>query len=88
MISHTGSIQSACACMHMSYSNGWRKLNDIETELGYPLVARMPGGISGGGSCLTDKGQKLLHAYQEYTAKVRALSSELFDELFTEDLHR
>ncbi len=87
MIDHTGSIQNACACTHMSYTSGWRKLNHIEKELGYPLVARQPGGASGGGSSLTDKGRKLLDAYQEYRDRVRELSRQLFSELFPEELH-
>jgi len=87
MIEHTGSIQGACACMHMSYSYGWRKLNRMEKELGYQLVERFPGGISGGGSTLTEKGRRLLKAYQEFQSELRQMAQELFERKFSEDLH-
>ena len=87
MIDHTGSIQSACACVHISYTRGWKLLNQIERELGYPLVARFPGGASGGGSRLTDKGKQLLDAYQRYRDAVRETAETLFAKIFTEDLH-
>lgn len=87
MIEHTGSIQGACACMHMSYSCGWRKLNKMEKELGYQLVERFPGGISGGGSTLTEKGRRLLKAYQEFQSELRQMAQELFEMKFPDDLH-
>lgn len=86
MIEHTGSIQGACACMHMSYSCGWRKLNRMEKELGYQLVERFPGGLSGGGSTLTEKGRRLLKAYQEFQSELREMAQELFERKFPEDL--
>lgn len=87
MIEHTGSIQGACACMHMSYSCGWRKLNKMEKELGYQLVERFPGGVSGGGSLLTEKGRRLLKAYQEFQKELREMAQELFNRKFPDDLH-
>ena len=87
MIEHTGSIQGACACMHKSYSYGWRRLNQMEEELGYQLVERFPGGASGGGSLLTEKGGRLLKAYQEFQSELREISEELFKRKFTDDLH-
>ena len=84
MIGHMGTIQSACASVHMSYSKGWRMLNAMETELGYPLVERSAGGASGGGTELTKEGRELLDKYQEYREKVREYAEELFKELFEE----
>lgn len=86
MIGHTGSIQNACACMHMSYTRGWKLLNQIEKELGYPLVERYPGGTSGGGSALTVKGKRLLTAYQTYREKLQDTAKSLFSEVFSKEL--
>lgn len=86
MVAHTGSIQNACACMHMSYSAGWKKLNEIEKKLGYSLVDRLHGGASGGGSMLTEKGAQFLRAYQCYEERMREIADELFEELFPEEL--
>lgn len=87
MIVHTGSIQSACSCMHMSYTKGWKLLNKIEKELGYPLVERFPGGISGGGSVLTVRGKHLLSAYQTYRTELQAAANKLFQEIFDQELN-
>ena len=86
MIGHMGTIQSACASVHMSYSKGWRMLNDMEKELGYPLVERSAGGASGGGTKLTEAGQKLLEGYQLYRECVRAYADELFRQIFEREL--
>ena len=82
MIDHTSSIQSACACTHMSYSTGWKLLNRIERELGYALVERYPGGSNGGGSCLSAMGRNMLDAYQRYRELMQTLSEELFKCVF------
>ena len=82
MIGHMGTIQNACACVHMSYSKGWRMLNDMEKELGYALVERSAGGASGGGTKLTEEGRKLLEEYRIYRDRVREYAEKLFRELF------
>lgn len=87
MLDHTGSIQSACSCMHMSYSRGWRLLNQMEKDLGYSLVERFPGGASGGGSRLTAKGKRLLTAYQSYKEMVQKSAELLFHQIFSDDLN-
>ncbi|MBO4289518.1 MAG: NTP transferase domain-containing protein [Lachnospiraceae bacterium] len=84
MIGHMGTIQSACASVHMSYSKGWRMLNDMEKELGYPLVERSAGGASGGGTELTKEGQLLLEKYQTYRDRVRDYAEKLFSEMFSQ----
>lgn len=86
MIGHIGSIQNACGCMHMSYTKGWKLLNHMEQELGYPLVERYPGGANGGGSALTERGRRLLGAYQTYREVVWEAVERLFSQIFTDDL--
>ena len=82
MIDHTGSIQNACSCMHMSYTKGWKLINRIEAELGFPVVERSQGGANGGGSALTEKGRRLLGAYQKFRSAVRSDSDKLFADIF------
>lgn len=86
MVAHTGSIQNACACMHMSYSAGWKRLNELEQKLGFYLVDRLHGGASGGGSVLTEKGAAFLRAYQQYEERLRQAADALFEEAFPEEL--
>lgn len=82
MIGHIGSIQNACICMHMSYSKGWRLLNQMENVLGYRLIERNTGGANGGGSELTPKGRAVLSSYQTFQKRLQAVSKELFEEIF------
>ena len=86
MIGHTGSIQSACSCMHMSYTKGWKLLNAIEHDLGFAVIDRVSGGSGGGGSRLTAAGEKLLTAYQTYQAEVKRAGDALFEKIFSDEL--
>ena len=63
----TQSVRAACQRMQLSYSSGWNAINLLESELGYPVVARSQGGQHGGRSSLTEKGRALLRAYEAYT---------------------
>ena len=48
LIDHTGSMQTACRQMHMSYTKGWKILKEAERQLGYPLLITQSGGAEGG----------------------------------------
>ena len=48
LIGHTGSMQTACRQMHMSYTKGWKILKEAERQLGYPLLITQSGGAEGG----------------------------------------
>ena len=83
MIGHTHSIANACACVHISYSKGWKLLNQMEKEIGFSLVERNAGGEGGGSSSLTPRGRRLLEAYQAYCAEVRRYAQNLFEQKFS-----
>lgn len=78
----TQSVRAACQRMQLSYSSGWNAINLLESELGYPVVARSQGGQHGGRSSLTEKGRALLRAYEAYTLRLRAMADELFAQYF------
>ena len=82
MIDHTGSIQNACASLHMSYTTGWKLLNSVEKELGYALIERKSGGEKGGGSSLTEKGRAVLGAYSDFLEDIREYSRKSFEDHF------
>ena len=86
MVENTGSIQTACACMHMSYSKGWKAINFMEKQLGFPVLLRSAGGAEGGGSALTERGKRLLLAYQRLQNETREAAQRLFAECFAEEL--
>lgn len=82
LIQTTGSMLSACQCMHMSYSKGWTMINEMERQLGCPVLIRSQGGSNGGGSSLTKQGAALLRAYREMQADILSYSQSAFQRCF------
>lgn len=86
MIGQTGSIQNACACMHISYSKGWKAINTMERQLGFPVIQRTAGGADGGGSSITPRGAELLSCYQRFHQAVLEEARRQFDLCFPDRL--
>lgn len=82
LIQTTGSMLNACQCMHMSYSKGWTMINEMERQLGYPVLIRSQGGCNGGGSSLTEQGAALLGAYRKLQEEVLTFSQTAFEKYF------
>ncbi len=86
MIGQTGSIQNACACMHISYSKGWKAIKIMEQQLGFPVVQRIAGGVDGGCSFLTERGAELLSCYRAFHQNVLEEARRQFDLHFPDYL--
>lgn len=69
-IQGTGSIQAAAAEMKMSYTKAWKIVKRAEREMGVNLIARVSGGKNGGGSTLTEAGERAVLAFREMEAKL------------------
>lgn len=82
MIQQTGSLQNACACMHISYSKGWKAIRLMERQLGFPVAIRSSGGADGGGSSLTPRGAELLSCYRNFHRELSEQVQYLFDRHF------
>lgn len=82
LTSHTGSMQTACKQMHMSYTKGWKILREAEKQLGFPLLFSRSGGCDGGSSKLTPKGEEFLKKYTEMEEELRKESERLFELYF------
>ena len=82
LIDTTGSIQSACSCMHMAYSKGWKMINETERQLGCPILIRSQGGAHGGGSHLSPEGKKILAAYRAMVEEIQSSSEQIFQKYF------
>lgn len=78
LVDDTRSVLDACSLMQISYSAAWKLLNQVEEELGYPLVRRIRGGPGGSGTELTEKGRALLDAYDSYTEHLSRQAQELY----------
>lgn len=85
LIEYTGSVRSASEQMHISYSKAWNKLKLVESGLGYPLIARRPGGATGGGSSLTREGKTLLERFDRFKSLSEKAVKEAFEECFGDE---
>lgn len=84
LIKHTGSMQTACRQMHMSYSKGWKIVKDAEKHLGFPLLLTKSGGADGGSSELTPKGMDYLSRYLAMEQELTSESKRLFRKYFSD----
>ncbi|MFR0666329.1 MAG: NTP transferase domain-containing protein [Faecalimonas umbilicata] len=84
LIEHTGSMQTACRHMQISYSKGWKTIKSVENHLGFSLLHTKTGGDRGGSSSLTKEGKTFLQNYLHAEEQLSAYASELFQEIFIE----
>lgn len=82
LVEETRSVREACSLMQISYSAGWNMLNHVEDELDFPLVVRIRGGSAGSGSELTEKGRKLMDAYDRFSEHLNREARQLYGKLF------
>lgn len=76
------SLRAAAMSMNMAYSKAWTVLRSAQEGLGVKLLRSSTGGKNGGGAVLTAEGERLLAAYEDYCAKLRAYGEALFSETF------
>lgn len=82
LIADLQSVRQACQHMGLSCQKAWDMLNQLERELGYAVVMRQHGGKSGGKTCLSEKGCRLMYAFEQYEDEVRSFARQRFDVLF------
>lgn len=83
LIDHTGSMQTACRQMHMSYTKGWKILKAAEKQLGYPLLVTQSGGAEGGSSQLTPKTKVFLSRFLQMEKELREDAQRLYKKYFS-----
>ena len=85
LIRETLSVRDSCSRMQISYSTAWNLLNAAEESFGYPLILRNKGGPSGSGSLLTEKGEQLLAACDQFETEARESLETLYGK-FLQDV--
>lgn len=83
LIQHTGSMQSACRQMQMSYSKGFKIIKNLEAHLLFPILSTRSGGASGGSSCLTSEAETFLRKYTEAQERLADYTAKLYKEYFS-----
>ena len=78
------SLRAAALSMSMAYSKAWTVIRNAEDGLGFHLLTSTAGGKHGGGAELSPKAERLLAAYGDYCARMRAFAAEEFGRAFAE----
>ena len=78
----SGSLHKAAAEMKMSYRKAWLMLRAMEQRLGFPLLDRKVGGVSGGGSQLTPGARDLMKRYEAFRKEVEDALQEIYTRHF------
>lgn len=79
-IEQTGSIRKAAAEINMSYSQAWRLVRMIETNLGCAILEKKTGGSGGGYSTLTPQAAKLTAAYGSFRSAAENSLEQLYKQ--------
>ena len=83
LIGETGSVKTACSRLKLSYSKGWKTLQRISDGVGTSVVSSSQGGIYGGSTSLTEKGEWLLERFSEFEASCRQFADDSFEIHFS-----
>jgi molybdate transport system regulatory protein len=78
----TGSLHRAAADMKMSYRKAWLMLNAIERRLGITLIERRVGGVSGGGSRLTQEAHDFMKRYEAFRDEIEEALDLIYEKHF------
>ena len=84
-IEETGSLHKAALDLNMSYRKAWLMLQAIEKRLGFALLERKVGGVSGGGSQITPEGKTFIKNYEAFRKDVREILESTFNKHFKPD---
>src|SRR3954449_7651927 len=64
-IAATGSLSEAARRLHFSYRRAWMLVDAMNRRWPAPLVTTAIGGHRGGGTRITDLGQRVLRSYRD-----------------------
>ena len=85
-VDRLGSLNAAARELKMSYRGLWGKIKATEESLGAPLLRRNTGGVSGGGSQLTDLARTLMAEFRTMHTRVVRETDICFEGTFISNL--
>lgn len=77
-VDRLGSVAAAAQDLDLPYRTAWKKLQEMETAAGFPLLKSSSGGSEGGASSLTSEARAMLAAFRRVTDPVTGLVGERF----------
>ena len=81
-VKKTKSLHQAARQMGMSYSKAWHLIRSLEEKLGFILLERRTGGLSGGGSQITPMAEDLMKHYERFREEVKMSLERIFQRHF------
>ncbi|WP_238696259.1 winged helix-turn-helix domain-containing protein [Thiomicrorhabdus sediminis] len=79
-----GSINKAAQSMSMSYKKAWKIIEEMNSMFDEPLLVKVTGGKSGGGSVLTEQGLKVVKNYRAIERELKDFLVGKSEQLFLE----
>lgn len=83
-IKKCSSMNKACKNLGMAYSRGWTMIKYAEGQLGFSLMEKKTGGKNGGGSGLTEAGDKFLQDFRSMQKQIEKYADKCFDRVFAD----
>lgn len=77
-VARAGSISAAAEALGIPYRVAWQKIHEMETRLGYKLVATQTGGQHGGGAKLTPDAERYLEQFDRFAHDLERFVNDAF----------
>ena len=82
LVEKTGSLHQAAKQMAMSYRKAWLLIQAMEKRLGFVILERQIGGISGGGSKITAPAQEFMQQYDRFRSEAGHALEAIYGKYF------
>ncbi len=79
-----GSLMATAKSLGVTYAHVWNVVEGLSKRAGKPVVSAFRGGGSGGGTALTEDGEKVLKEYEELEGRVGRFLGESKKHIFVE----
>jgi molybdate transport repressor ModE-like protein len=83
-INETGSLKEAMIKLNLSYRKTWDNLRKIEQLLGFRVVEKTRGGITGGKTVLTPQGKIIVTAFDKFHRNHDAAITKALNDMLIE----
>ena len=81
-VEKTNSLHEAAHQMGMSYSKAWKLVHMVEKRLGFTILDKKIGGLSGGGSHVTPEGKEFLRRYERFESGAKKAIENTYQKHF------
>lgn len=79
-INELGCLKESLKVHRLTYRKTWNNLNRIEKKLGFQLIDRQRGGISGGKTSLTEEGKIIINSFDRIHLKLDKIINDALEQ--------